>query len=87
MIYCKSLQGHRDIPPLGLLPLGLRVLDGSAHSAAWKNSETDFMVNFYHAYSYRGGNYNCFLSHIAHRFPIANNLQELFVHAVLFPDS
>ena len=26
-----------------------------AHSAAWKNSETDLMVNFSHAYSYRGG--------------------------------
>ena len=58
-----------------------------AHSAAWKNSETDLMVNFSHAYSYRGGNCNCFLSHIARWFPIANNLQEFFVHAVLFPDS
>ena len=45
------------------------------------------MVNSYHAYPYRGGNYNCFLSHIARWFPIANNLQEFFVHAVLFPDS
>ena len=43
--------------------------------------------NFFHAYWYRGGNYTCFLSHIARWFPIANNLQELFVHAVLFPDS
>ena len=42
------------------------------------------MVNFSHAYSYRGGNCNCFLSHIARWFPIANNLQEFFVHAVLF---
>ena len=33
------------------------------------------MVNFSHAYSYRGGNYNCLLSHIARWFPIANNLQ------------
>ena len=40
------------------------------------------MVNFFHAYSYRGGNYNCLLSHIARWFPIANNLQEFFVHAV-----
>ena len=45
------------------------------------------MVNFSHAYSYRGGNYNCFLSHIARWFPIANNLQEFFVHTILFPDS
>ena len=58
-----------------------------AHSAAWKNSETDLMVNFSHAYSYRGGNCNCLLSHTAHWFPIANNLQEFFVHAVLFSDS
>ena len=58
-----------------------------AHSAAWKNSETDLMVNFSHAYPYRGGNYSCFLSHIALWFPIANNLQEFFVHAVLSPDS
>ena len=28
-----------------------------------------------------------FLSHISRWFPIANNLQEFFVHAVLFPDS
>ena len=35
----------------------------------------------------RGGNCNCLLSHIARWFPIANNLQELFVHAVLSPDS
>ena len=45
------------------------------------------MVNFFHAYSYRGGNCNCLLSHIARWFPIANNLQEFFVHAVLTPDS
>ena len=45
------------------------------------------MVNFSHAYSYRGGNCNCLLSHIARWFLIANNLQEFFVHAVLFPDS
>ena len=44
------------------------------------------MVNFSHAYPYRGGNCNCFLSHIARWFPIANNLQEFFVHAVLSPD-
>ena len=58
-----------------------------AHSAAWKNSETDLMVNFSHAYSHRGGNCNCLLSHIARWFPIANNLQEFFGHAVLSADS
>ena len=41
------------------------------------------MVNFSHAYPYRGGNCNCLLSHIARWFPIANNFQEFFVHAVL----
>ena len=43
--------------------------------------------SFFHDFSYRGGNCNCFLSHTARWFPIANNLQEFFVHAVLFPDS
>ena len=36
------------------------------------------MVNFFHAYSYRGGNYNCLLSHTARWFPIDNNLHEFF---------
>ena len=58
-----------------------------AHSVAWKNSETDLMVNFFNVYSYRDGNCNCLLSHTARWFPIANNFQEFFVHAVLFPDS
>ena len=44
------------------------------------------MVNFSHAYSSRGGNCNCLLSHTARWFPIANNLQEFFVHVVLVPD-
>ena len=43
--------------------------------------------NFSHAYPYRGGNCNCLLSHFASWFPIANNLQEFFVRAVLFLDS
>ena len=33
------------------------------------------------------GNCNCLLSHTVRWFPITNNLQEFFVHAVLFPDS
>ena len=45
------------------------------------------MVYLFHAYSYRGGNCNCLLSHTASWFPIARNLQEFFVHAVLVPDS
>ena len=53
-----------------------------AHSAACKISETDLMVSLSCTYSYRGGNCNCLLSHTAHWFPIANNLQEFFVHAV-----
>ena len=34
------------------------------------------MVNFSHAYSYRGGNCNCLPSHTARWFPIANNHAE-----------
>ena len=46
------------------------------------------MVNFSHAYSYRGGNCNCFLSHIARWFShLPTIIQEFFVHAVLSPDS
>ena len=57
------------------------------HSAAWKISEKNSAVSFLHAFSYRVGNCNCLLSHIARWLPTANNLQEFFVHAVLFPDS
>ena len=32
-----------------------------SHSAAWKNSEMYSTVSFFHAYWYRGGNYNCLL--------------------------
>ena len=42
------------------------------------------MVNFFHAYPYHGGNCNCFLSHIARWFPIANNLQE-FLYTLFCP--
>ena len=59
----------------------------SFHSAAWKNSETDSAVSFLHVYWHRGGNYNCLLWSTARWLPIANNLQEFFVHAVLSPDS
>ena len=58
-----------------------------SHSAAWKNSETDSAVSVFHAYSYRGGNCNCLLSHTARWFSIANNLLEFFVHVVLAFDS
>ena len=92
MSYCKFLWGNPCTAIETFYHWGSFLWDfGSsmvfAHSAAWKNSETDLMVNFFHAYWYRGGNCNCLLSHIARWFPIANNLQEFFVHAVLFPDS
>ena len=45
------------------------------------------LCHFFHAYWYRGGNCNCLLLHTARWFPFANNLQEFFVHAVLFTDS
>ena len=71
-----------------LLPLGLRVLDGFRSFCRMQEfGDDDFDGEPSHAYSYRGGNYNCLLSHIARWFPIASNLQEFFVHAVLFPDS
>ena len=55
--HCRAIETfyHWD------LPLGLLVLDAFFHSAAWKNSEKDLMVNFFHAYWYRGGNCNCLL--------------------------
>ena len=68
----------------------LQVLDALfsfSPSVVWKNSETDSTVSTLHAYSYRDGNCNCVLSHIARWFPIANHLQEFFVHAVLSLDS
>ena len=44
-------------------------------------------MSFFHGCSHRAGNCNCLLSHIARWTPIANNLQEFFVHAVLSVDS
>ena len=46
------------------------------------------MVNFSHAYSYRGGNYNCFLSHtLPVGFPLPtiskNSLYTLFCSLIL----
>ena len=81
------MQGHRDILPLGLLPLELQVLNGFRSFYRMKEFGDGFDGELFYAYSSRGGNYNCFLSHIARWLPIANNLQEFFVHAVLFPDS
>ena len=68
--------------------LGLRVLDAFLSFCCMKRIRRRIRLwTFPHAYSYRGGNYNCFFSHIARWFPIANNLQEFFVHAVLSLDS
>ena len=83
MSYCKFLWGN---PSLELLPLGLRVLDDFSlillHERIrrriwWCNFSAliDMVAE------------TCLLSHTARGFPIANNLQEFFVHAVLFPDS
>ena len=55
-----------------------------SHSAAWKNSEKDWAVSILHAYD---GNCNCLFLNTVRWFPIANNLQEFFVHDVLSPDS
>ena len=56
-----------------------------SHSAAWKNSETGSAVSFLHVYWH--GNCNCLLQETARWTPIPNNLQEFFIHAILFPDS
>ena len=88
MSYCKFLWGNPCKAIATFYHWGFYLWDfGSsmvfAHSAAWKNSETDLMVNFSHAYPYRDGNCNCLLSHIARWLPIANNILKFFVHAVL----
>ena len=45
------------------------------------------MVNFFHAYTYRGGNCNCLLSHSARWFPLPaiskNSLYTLFCPLIL----
>ena len=81
------LASHRDILPLRLLPLGLRVLDAFRSLCCMKQFGDVFDCVIFHAYWHRGGNCNCLLLHIACWFPIANNVQEFFVHASLFPDS
>ena len=42
--------------------------------------------SFFHAYWYRGGNYNCLLYNTVRWTPNANNLQEFFARAVLSLD-
>ena len=57
-----SLQGHRDILPLGLLPLGLRVLDAFRSFCCMKEFGDGFdWCNFSTLIDYRGGNCNCLL--------------------------
>ena len=51
----------------------------------WRILRRIWWWTFSHAYPYRGGNCNCFLSHTARWTPIANTLQEFFVHAVFVP--
>ena len=58
-----------------------------SHSAAWRNSETDSAVSFFHVCWHRDGNCNCLLQNAARWIPIANNIQEFFVHDVLPLDS
>ena len=71
---------------LRLLPLGLRVLDAFSLILLHERTRRKIrLVSFLHVYWYRGGNCNCLLSYTARWTPIANNLQEFFVHAVLIP--
>ena len=58
------------------------------HSAAWKNSETDLMVNFYHAYSHRGRKLQLSpFTHCPFGFPLPtiskNSLYTLFCPLIL----
>ena len=57
------------------------------HTLLRRRSENDSAVSILHAYSYRVGNCNCFLSNTARKLSIANNLLDFFVHAVSSFDS
>ena len=91
MSSCKFLWGNPCKPSIhsttGTSSLGLRVLDAFRSFCCMKEFGDVSTVSFSHAYSYRGGNCNCLLSHTARWFPTANILQESFVRAVLSPDS
>ena len=83
------MQGHRDILPLGLLPLGLRVLDVFLSFCCMKEFGDGFGCVIFARFflKYRDGNCNCLPLNTARWLLISNNLQEFFVHAVLYLDS
>ena len=77
------LAWQSKLSPTATLSSGTLDSRRISDSAAWQNSEKESAVSIYHAYSYRGGNCNCFLSHIARWLSTANNLLKFFVNAVL----
>ena len=70
---------------MGLLPLGIVVLDAKLTIGCKKNSEKDSAVSILQAYSYRIRNCNRLLLNTARYLStIANNLLDFFVPLVIF---
>ena len=76
----------RPIEPLSLLDFSLLFSMYYSHSAAKKSSEKDSAVLFC-TFIDKVVETAIVSFYTARWTPIANNLQEFFVHAVLFPDS
>ena len=76
-----SLQGHRDNLPLGLFPLGLRVLDAFRSFCCMKEWDGFGWWTFPTLIDIVTE--TALVSYTARWTPIANNLQEFFVHVVV----
>ena len=92
MSFCKFLWGNpcKAIGTFyhwGFFFWNFGVFDAFFSSWCMKELGDGFAVSFSHVYWYRDGNCNCLLLNTHRWTPIANSLQEFFVHAVLFPDS
>ena len=83
----KSLQGHRNILPLGLFSGTLGSRRFSLFLLHERNRRRIRLCHFSTLSHIVAETAIVSFSHTAHWFPIANNLQEFFVHAVLIPDS
>ena len=92
MSYCKFLWGNPCMATETFCHWDSCLWDSRfsmffSHTAAWKNSEVYLAVSILNAYWYRDGKCNCLHLNTTRWFPIANNLQESFFHAVVSPDS
>ena len=85
--FLQTLHGNRAIFPLGLLPLGLLVLDAFHTLLRRRSRRRGSAVSFLHVYWYRDWNCNCLLENTVRWLSTVNNLLEFLVHAVLSPDS